>query len=65
LRSLLIGSGGAAVPINVTSVLEDWVKSTDLEPYRKLGGRAVIELALSGIAGYTPSDEIREDYLSS
>jgi pimeloyl-ACP methyl ester carboxylesterase len=64
-RSLLIGSGGAAVPINVTSVLEDWVKSTDLEPYRKLGGRAVIELALSGIAGYTPSDEIREDYPSS
>jgi pimeloyl-ACP methyl ester carboxylesterase len=53
------------VPINVTSVLEDWVKSTDLEPYRKLGGRAVIELALSGIAGYTPSDEIREDYPSS
>jgi hypothetical protein len=45
------------VPINVTSVLEDWVKSTDLEPYRKLGGRAVIELALSGIAGSPPSKD--------
>jgi pimeloyl-ACP methyl ester carboxylesterase len=65
LRSLLIGSGGAAVPINVTSVLKDWVESTDLEPYRKLGGSSVVEIALSSIAGYTPSDQIREDYMTS
>ncbi len=31
-RSLVIGSGGAAVPITVTGVLKDWVESTDLEP---------------------------------
>jgi pimeloyl-ACP methyl ester carboxylesterase len=64
-RSLVIGSGGAAVPIQVTGVLKDWVESTDLEPYRKLGGRKVVEIALSTIAGYTPSDEIRKDYMLS
>jgi pimeloyl-ACP methyl ester carboxylesterase len=64
-RSLLIGSGGAAVPINVTSALKDWVESTELEPYRRLGGSAVVEIALSSIAGYTPSDEIRDDYMTS
>jgi pimeloyl-ACP methyl ester carboxylesterase len=63
-RSLVIGSGGAAVPITVTGVLKDWVESTDLEPYRRLGGRKIVEIALSTIDGYTPSDEIREDYMA-
>jgi pimeloyl-ACP methyl ester carboxylesterase len=62
-RSLVIGSGGAAVPIDVTGVLKDWVEATDLEPYRQLGGRKIVEIALSTIAGYTPSDQIREDYM--
>jgi pimeloyl-ACP methyl ester carboxylesterase len=62
-RSLVIGSGGAAVPISVTGVLKDWVEATDLEPYRQFGGRKIVEIAMSTIAGYTPSDEIREDYM--
>jgi pimeloyl-ACP methyl ester carboxylesterase len=64
-RSLVIGSGGAAVPITVTGVLKDWVEATDLEPYRQFGGRKIVEIALTTIAGYTPSDEIREDYMVS
>jgi pimeloyl-ACP methyl ester carboxylesterase len=64
-RSLLIGSGGAAVPINVANVLKDWVESTDVERYRKLGGGPVIEIALSTIDGYTASEETRQDYLVS
>jgi pimeloyl-ACP methyl ester carboxylesterase len=63
-RSLVIGSGGAAVPITVTGVLKDWVEASDLEPYRQFGGRAIVEIALSTIAGYKPSDEIREDYMA-
>jgi pimeloyl-ACP methyl ester carboxylesterase len=62
-RCLVIGSGGAAVPITVTGVLNDWVEATDVEPYRQFGGRKIVEIALSTIGGYTPSDEIREDYL--
>ena len=30
-----------------------------------MGGRPIVEASLSTIVGYTPSDEIREDYLSS
>ncbi len=62
--SLVIGSGGAAVPINVTGVLKDWVEATDLQPYRQLGARKIVEIALSTIEGYTPSDEIRDDYIT-
>jgi pimeloyl-ACP methyl ester carboxylesterase len=63
-RSIVVGSGGAAVPIQVTGVLKDWVEATDLEPYRQFGGRKIVEIALSTIAGYVPSAEIREDYMS-
>lgn len=64
-RTAVVGSGGAAVPIQVTGVLKDWVEATDLEPYRQFGGRNIVEIALSTIAGYSPSAEIREDYLSA
>ena len=64
-RSLVVGSGGAAVPLDVTGVLKEWIEAPDLEPYREMGGRAIVEVALSTIIGYTPSAEIREDYLSS
>lgn len=64
-RTVVVGSGGAAVPIQVTGVLKDWVEATDLEPYRQFGGRNIVEIALGTIAGYTPSAEIREDYLSA
>jgi pimeloyl-ACP methyl ester carboxylesterase len=63
-RSVVVGSGGAAVPIQVTGVLKDWVEATDLEPYRQFGGRNIVEIALGTIAGYVPSEEIREDYMS-
>jgi pimeloyl-ACP methyl ester carboxylesterase len=63
--SIVVGSGGAAVPIQVTGPLKDWVEAPDLAPYRSVGGRKIVELALSTIDGYTPSDEVREDYIAS
>jgi pimeloyl-ACP methyl ester carboxylesterase len=63
--SVVVGTGGAAVPVTVGSPLKDWVEATDLEPYRQIGGRRVVEIALDTIAGYTPSKEIREDYIAS
>src|SRR5262245_12594971 len=63
--SLVVGTGGAAVPITVGSPLKEWVEATDLEPYRKIGGRKIVEIALDTIAGYTPSAEVRDDYIAS
>jgi len=64
-RTLVVGSGGAAVPLELTGVLKEWVEAVDLEPYRKLGGRKVVEVALGTIEGYVPSAEVREDYMSA
>src|SRR5262249_32974644 len=63
-RSIVVGSGGAAGPLDVTGGLKEGIEATDLEPHRPMGGRKIVEIALRTIAGYTPSDEIREDYLS-
>jgi pimeloyl-ACP methyl ester carboxylesterase len=65
LRSLVVGSGGAAVPLQLGSVLKDWVEAPDLEGYRRADPRQIVAGALSDIERYQLPDAIREDYLSS
>jgi pimeloyl-ACP methyl ester carboxylesterase len=64
-RSIVVGSGGAAVPLQLTGVLKEWVEASDLEPYRQVDPALIVNAALSTIDGYTPSEEIRADYLQS
>jgi pimeloyl-ACP methyl ester carboxylesterase len=65
LRSLVVGSGGAAVPLQLGSVLKDWVEAPDLEEYRRADPRQIVAGALTDIERYQLPDAIREDYLSS
>ena len=65
LRSLVVGSGGAAVPLQLGSALKDWVEAPDLEGYRRADPRQIVAGALSGIERYQLPDAIREDYMSS
>jgi pimeloyl-ACP methyl ester carboxylesterase len=62
-RSLVVGSGGAAVPLG--SVLRDWVDAPDLDGFRGTDPRQIVAGALSGIERLALPDPIREDYLSS
>ena len=66
LRSLVVGSGGAAVPLQLGGVLKDWVEAPDLErvPPRLTRGRSSPG-ALADIERYALPDSVREDYLSS
>jgi pimeloyl-ACP methyl ester carboxylesterase len=64
-RSLVVGTGGAAVPIQLGDPLREWVFAPDLDPYRRIGGRPIVERALETLERYTPSDAAREDYLAS
>jgi len=64
LRSLVVGTGGAAVPIDLGSPLRDWVFTDDLEPYRQLDPRSMVGAALDTIHGYALPEDVREDYLS-
>jgi len=65
LRSLVVGSGGTAVPLQLGSLLKDWVEDPDLDRFRKADPRQIVAGALSGIERYVLPDPVREDYLSS
>jgi pimeloyl-ACP methyl ester carboxylesterase len=63
--SLVVGTGGSAVPIQLGEPLRECVFAPDLEPYRRLGGRPIVERAVQTLERYALSDTAREDYLAS
>ena len=65
LVSVVVGSGGAAVPIQLDGPLAEWVAAPDLDRYRAIDPRAIVGAALDTIHGYALPPEIREDYLAS
>ena len=64
-RSLVVGSGGSAFPLELGSPLKEWIDAPDLEPYRNVDPREIVAGAIAGIEGYALPDHVREDYLSS
>ena len=65
LRSLVVGSGGSAYPLQLGGVHKDWVEASDLEAYRSLDPRQIVAGALTGIEQYELPDYVRDDYLTS
>ncbi|MCU1427047.1 MAG: Alpha/beta hydrolase fold protein [Actinomycetia bacterium] len=65
LRSVVVGSGGAAFPLQLGGVLKEWVEAADLEEYRTVDPRQIVAGALTDIQRYALPDHVREDYLSS
>ena len=57
-----MGTGGAAVPLQLGEPLVSWVLDPDLDKYRRIDPRAVVNTAIDTNAGGLP-DEIRADYL--
>jgi pimeloyl-ACP methyl ester carboxylesterase len=65
LRSLVVGSGGAAFPLELGGLVRDWVEAPDLERYRSADPRQIVAGALADIERYELPDHVREDYLSA
>jgi pimeloyl-ACP methyl ester carboxylesterase len=65
LRSLVVGSGGAAVPLQLGSPRKDWVQAPDLEAFRGADPGQIVAGALTGITRYPLPDPVREDYRSA
>jgi pimeloyl-ACP methyl ester carboxylesterase len=62
ISSVIVGTGGAAVPIELGEPLASWVLDPDLEKYRRMAARAIVGTAIDTIEGGIP-DDIRADYL--
>jgi pimeloyl-ACP methyl ester carboxylesterase len=65
LRSVVAGSGGACVPLQLGGRLWEWVSAADVEAYRCADPREVVAGTLQGIERYALPDAVREDYLAS
>jgi pimeloyl-ACP methyl ester carboxylesterase len=64
IASVIVGTGGAAVPLQLGEPLKSWVLDPDLEKYRTVDPHMIVNTAVDTIAGGVP-DEIRADYLAS
>jgi pimeloyl-ACP methyl ester carboxylesterase len=62
VSSVTVGTGGAAVPLQLGEPLASWVLDPDLDKYRAMDPRAIVGTAIDTIEGGVP-DEIRADYL--
>jgi pimeloyl-ACP methyl ester carboxylesterase len=65
LASVVVGCGGAAVPIALGEPLRGWVLDPDVERFRSVDSAAIVTAALDTVAGHVFPNAIREDYLES
>jgi pimeloyl-ACP methyl ester carboxylesterase len=61
--SVTIGTGGAAVPLQLGEPLRSWVLDPDLDAYRRIDPHVIVETAMGTIAGGV-ADDVRADYLA-
>ena len=62
IASVVVGTGGAAIPLQLGEPLASWVLDPDLDKYRRMDPRAIVGVAVDTIEGGVP-DEIRADYM--
>jgi pimeloyl-ACP methyl ester carboxylesterase len=65
LRSLVLGSGAAAVPLQLGGMIKDIIEAPDLDGFRRADPRQLVNAVLSGISRYTLPEAVRDDYLAS
>jgi pimeloyl-ACP methyl ester carboxylesterase len=65
LKSLVVGSGGVAFPLQLGGALKEWVEAPDLELYRNADPRQIVGNSLARIKRYQLPDSVREDYLTA
>jgi pimeloyl-ACP methyl ester carboxylesterase len=65
LRSLVAGSGAAAVPLQLGGTVKDIIEAPDLDGFRHADPRELVNAVLSGIGRYTLPGAVRDDYLAS
>ena len=65
LRSLVAGSGAAAVPLQLGGMVKEIIEAPDLDGFRRADPRQLVNAALSGISRYALPEAVRDDYLAS
>ena len=64
LASVTVGTGGAAVPLQLGEPLRSWVLDPNLDKHRKIDPQVIVDTAVGTIAGGI-ADEVHADYRAS
>jgi pimeloyl-ACP methyl ester carboxylesterase len=62
--SVVVGTGGAAIPLDLGEPLKSWVLDPDLESYRQIDPHLVVQAAMSTVKGGL-ADYVQADYLAA
>ncbi len=65
VRSLIIGGGGMAVPLQVGGSLKEIIEAPDMDGYRQIDSRDILGPVYDAMPGGAPPPDVREDYLES
>ena len=65
LRSLVVGSAAAAVPLQVGGMIREIIEAPDLDRFRGGDPRQFVCAALRGFCRYLLPEPVRDDYLAS
>src|SRR5262249_41035381 len=63
IATVTVGTGGAAVPIDLGEPLRSWVLDPDLDKYRQIDPRVIVDAAVGTIAGGI-ADDVHADYVT-
>jgi pimeloyl-ACP methyl ester carboxylesterase len=65
VRSLAIGGGATAVPLQVGGNLKDMIEAPDLEGLRQVESKDILGPVYDSMPGGAPPPDVRDDYLES
>jgi pimeloyl-ACP methyl ester carboxylesterase len=65
VRSLAIGGGAIAVPLQVGGNLKDIIEASDMDGLRQIDSKDILGPVYDAIPGGAPPPEVRDDYLES
>jgi pimeloyl-ACP methyl ester carboxylesterase len=61
---IVVGTGGAAIPLDLGEPLKLWVLDPDLDRYRQIDPHLVVQTAMSTVKGGL-ADDVQADYLAA
>jgi pimeloyl-ACP methyl ester carboxylesterase len=65
IRSLVVGGGATAYPLEVGGALKDLIEAPDIDTFRSLDPRTLIQGLIAPLGPATPAEDVVADYVES
>jgi pimeloyl-ACP methyl ester carboxylesterase len=65
LRSLVVGGGGIAFPLQVSGALRELIEAPNTDAFRRRDPRDLVNGALTAMGSAAPRDDVVDDYIES